>query len=128
MKVRLSAVFVVVAGFLMISVPAVAHHGGSMFDMGHLISVKGTVIDFQWANPHVMIYANGKDDKDGVQKWTIECRGGPNVVAKAGWTKDTIKRGDQLTFVGHPAKDGSDSMRLQKVVLSNGMELYPGSD
>lgn len=96
-----------------------------MYDMGRSVTVKATVTDFQWANPHVMIYADAKDDKGVVEKWSIELRGNPNVVAKAGWNKDTIKPGDALTFVGHPGKDGSRSMRLETVVLPNGMELHP---
>jgi hypothetical protein len=128
MKVYLSAVFLLIAGYLMSSNPAFAHHGGSMFDRAHPISLKGVVSNYEWANPHVMIYVDGKDDKGIERKWTIETRGGPNVLAKAGWTKDTIKAGDQLTFVGYPAKNGSESMRLQKIVMSNGMELYPGSE
>jgi hypothetical protein len=50
------------------------------------------------------------------------------VLAKAGWTKSTIKAGKQITFVGHPNKNGSSNMRLQKIVFANGMKLYPGSD
>jgi hypothetical protein len=42
-----------------------------------------------------------------------------------GWSKDTNKPGDELTFVGHPAKNGTESMRLEKIVFPNGMELYP---
>jgi Family of unknown function (DUF6152) len=125
MRAYLPIVCFVMAGFLMAaSSPAFAHHGGSMFDMAHLISVRGTVTDFQWANPHVMIYACGPDQRGSARRWSIELRGNPRVVGKAGWNKDTIKSGDKLTFLGHPAKDGSNSMRLDKVVLANGMELY----
>ena len=98
-----------------------------MFDWGHPISLKGTVTSYQFENPHVMIYIDTKDDKGAVQKWTIETRGGVRVLAKVGWTKDTIKTGDQLIFVGYPNKDRSPGMRLQKIVMSNGMELSPGS-
>jgi hypothetical protein len=128
MKVYLSSVFAVVAGLLLVCSPVFAHHGGSMYDMAHLTSVKGTVTAFDWANPHVMIYADVMDSKGDVQKWSIETRGGPNVLAKAGWTKDTIKVGEQITLVGHPNKNGSANMRLQKVVFTNGMELFPGSN
>jgi len=96
-----------------------------VFDIGRLVTVKATVIDFQWANPHVMIYASAKDDKGTLQIWSIEIRASPNVVAKAGWNKDTIKPGDELTFVGRPAKNGTERMHLEKVAFPNGMELYP---
>jgi Family of unknown function (DUF6152) len=128
MKGYLSFVSALVAGFLIVCSPVSAHHGGSMYDMTRLTNVKGTVTAYEWANPHVMIYAEGIDSKGEVQKWSIETRGGPKVLAKSGWTKDTIKVREQITFVGHPNKNGSPNMRLQKVVFTNGMELYPGSD
>jgi hypothetical protein len=96
-----------------------------MFDMGRSVTLKATVTDYLWTNPHVMIYACAKDNKGAVQRWTIELRGSPTVAAKVGWSKETIKPGEELTFVGHPAKNGSESMRLEKVVFPNGMELYP---
>jgi hypothetical protein len=107
--------------------PAYAHHGASMFDMEHLITVKGTVTSFEWINPHSMIYADVKDEKGNVQKWAIETRGGPNALNRAGWTKDTLKPGDEVTFTGHPAKNGTSNMRLAKVTLANGKELEPES-
>ena len=96
-----------------------------MFDMAHSISVKGTVTSFQWANPHSMIYVDVKDDKGNIQKWAVETRGGPNVLTRAGWNKDSLKPGDLITLFGHPAKDGSKSMRLERIVLANGKELDP---
>jgi len=128
MKIFLSSVLAVLASFFIISCPAFAHHGGAMYDRTHVINVKGTVTAFDWANPHVMIYVDVKNDKGELQKWSIETRGGPNVLSKAGWTKDTIKVGELITLVGYPNKNGSANMRLQKIIFSNGMELYPGSD
>jgi len=118
--------FFILGVFLLLDlVPTYAHHGASMFDMKQLITVKGTVTSFEWANPHAMIYADVKDDKGNVQKWAIEIRGGPNALTRAGWNKDTLKPGDQVTLVGHPAKNGTNSMRLAKVVLASGQELDP---
>jgi Family of unknown function (DUF6152) len=107
--------------------PAYGHHGASMFDMEHLITVQGTVTSFEWINPHSMIYADAKDDKGNVQKWAIETRGGPNALSRAGWTKETLKPGDEVTFTGHPAKNGTSNMRLVKVTLANGKEMEPES-
>jgi hypothetical protein len=120
---------VLIAGLALLSVsfPSYGHHGASMFDMVRLITVKGTVTSFEWINPHSMIYADVKDEKGNVQKWAIETRGGPNVLTRAGWTKDTVKPGDEVTFTGHPAKNGSNNMRLAKVLLADGKELEPES-
>jgi hypothetical protein len=110
---------------LLVLVPVSAHHGASMFDMAHSITVKGVVTSFEWSNPHAMILADVRDEKGNVQKWAVEIRGGPNVLTKAGWNKNSLKAGDQVALTGHPAKDGTNSMRLAKVVFANGQELNP---
>jgi hypothetical protein len=94
-----------------------------MFDMKNSITMKGTVTRFEWANPHVMIFLDVKDNRGNIQRWAVETRGGPNVLTKAGWTKDTLKPGDQVTLIGHPAKNGTNTMRLAKVVWADGQEL-----
>jgi Family of unknown function (DUF6152) len=123
LKIKLSA-FLALA-LLGISVPLLAHHGAAMYDMEREITVRGTVTDFEWSNPHVLIYADVRDSKGNAKRWIIETRGGPNVLARAGWNKDTLKPGDQVTLIGHPARDGSNNMRLAKIVLPNGQELDP---
>jgi hypothetical protein len=94
-----------------------------MFDMTKLVTIAGTVTDFEFINPHGMIYFDAKDEKGNVVKWSAETRGGPNVLTRAGWTKDTLKAGDQVAFVGHPAKNGSNNMRVAKVIFTDGREL-----
>jgi hypothetical protein len=94
-----------------------------MFDMTKLVTTAGTVTDFEFINPHGMIYFDARDEEGNITKWSAETRGGPNVLARLGWTKDTLKPGDQITFVGHPAKNGSRNMRLAKVIFPDGKEL-----
>lgn len=125
MRVSLLTFLAMSVGLLVVLVPVYAHHGASMFDMKQLITVKGTVTSFEWANPHPMIYAEVKDDKGNIQKWAVEIRGGPSVLTRAGWNRDSLKPGDQVTLIGHPAKNGTNSMRLAKVVLASGQELDP---
>jgi hypothetical protein len=124
-KARLLAYFVVISGAFLVLPSAFAHHGASVFDMKSSLTIKGTVVSFDWSNPHAMIFVDVKDDKDNPQKWTVEIRGGPNVLTKAGWNKESLKPGDEVSLIGHPAQDGSNSMRLVKVVLANGKELDP---
>jgi hypothetical protein len=128
MRHKLIAFFPVSAIFVLTSGPVFAHHGGGMFDMAHSTNMNGTVANFEFVNPHGMIYIDVKDFKGNIQKWAVETRGGPNVLAKAGWDKDTVKPGNQITLVGHLAKNGSNNIRLVKIVFSNGMELYPDSN
>jgi hypothetical protein len=103
-----------------------AHHGTSAYDTTKLITVKGTVSDFQFNNPHVMISVDAKDDKGKVETWVNEANS-PNVLTRHGWDRDIIKKGDQITVFGYRPKNGAKTLRLQKVVLSNGQELDPNS-
>jgi Family of unknown function (DUF6152) len=101
-----------------------AHHGSSNYDMSKSVSVKGTVTQFEFINPHSAIHLEAKDDKGNAEQWLIEADS-PNNLARAGWTRDSIKPGDPVTIVGNRLKDGSKVMRLQKIIFSDGRELKP---
>ena len=126
MKNQLLKLFGVLAVLLMVSVPMFAHHGTSAYDTTKLTTVKGTVTDFQFNNPHVMISVETKDDKGKVEMWIGEANS-PNVLTRHGWDRDIIKKGDQITIIGYRPKNGAKTLRLQKVVLSSGQELDPNS-
>jgi hypothetical protein len=120
-----SLIFPVVAVLLLLSFAEVtfAHHGFvSWFDMSKSTSVKGSVTGFDWTNPHAYIYFDVKDEKGAVEKWTAEL-GALAMLSRAGWRKDTLKPGDEITATGNPSKDGKPIMHLDKVVLANGQEL-----
>jgi DNA/RNA endonuclease YhcR with UshA esterase domain len=118
--------FIGLAVLLLISGPLFAHHGTSAYDTAKLTTVKGTVTDFQFNNPHVMISVEAKDEKGKVETWVSEANS-PNVLTRHGWDRDIIKKGDQITVIGYRPKNGSKTLRLQKVVLSSGQELDPNS-
>ena len=122
MKIRLLLIGSMLATFLAVSVPAFAHHAWHGYDMANITSVKGTVTQFDWGNPHVWINFEVKDDKGNIEKWAA---GGPSPsrMAGTGWDKETLKPGDQITAVGHRIADGTNSIRLVKVVLQDGREL-----
>lgn len=105
-------------------VPLAAHHGSSNYDMSKAVSVKGTVKQFNFVNPHSAIYLDAKDDKGNSEQWLVEADS-PNNLARNGWTRESLKPGDQVTVVGNRLKDGSKVMRLQKVIFSDGRELNP---
>ncbi len=118
-------VFGVTAVLLLLSLggPAYAHHGFvSWFDMSKSTTVKGVVTAFDWTNPHAYIYFDVKDDKGAVEKWTAEL-GALAMLSRAGWKRDTVKVGDEITATGNRAKDGKPIMHLDKIVLANGQEL-----
>jgi hypothetical protein len=127
-KTRLPWIGCLFVCLLTVSGPAFAHHSWHGYDMVNLTSVKGTVKQFDWGNPHVWISFEVTDDRGNVEKWNA---GGPSPsrMANTGWDKETLKPGDQITAVGHKITDGTYTLRLVKVVLSNGRELicYGGS-
>lgn len=106
--------------------PGYAHHGASPYDSTKLTTVKGTVSDFQFINPHVEIWVEVKNENGKTETWMGEANS-PNVLARHGWDKDIIKKGDQITVIGNRGRNGSLTLRLQKVVLANGKELDPNS-
>jgi hypothetical protein len=84
--------------------------------------MKGTVTEFKWASPHSKIVFDAKDTKGSVVHWSIETLS-PGKLARAGWTKDAVKPGDQVTVTFSPAKSGSPTGFLQKVVFLDGKQL-----
>ncbi len=104
---------------------ASAHHGTANYDTTKSVTVKGPVTDFQFINPHVLIFMEVKDGQGKVQKWQGELTS-PNRLTRVGWSKSSIKPGDEITISGYPAKSGSPEIWIQKVVLASGQELQTG--
>jgi len=103
------------------AVPLSAHHSWPVsFD--RLVTVKGTVIQFVWANPHPMMTLEVQNNDGRTEKWLA---GGPaiNRMAANGWTKTTVKPGDVITGIGYQFADGEKIVRLERVVLADGKEL-----
>ena len=120
MKDRL-AVFLTVA-MLMVAGRAFAHHGAANYDMKQSVTVKGTVTEFQFKNPHTLIYIDVKGESGEIQKWQGELTS-PNNLARAGWNKNTLKVGDEVTLIGAPSKSGASVLWLQKVLSPSGVEI-----
>ena len=105
---------------LFASIPTLAHHGEVNYDTGKVVSIKGTVTDFQFINPHVQIFLDVKNDKGEIEKWSCEARSPIMLVRVGGWDKNTLKPGDVITVFGFRAKNGTTVMRLQKLTLADG--------
>ena len=106
-----------------VSAPLPAHHGEANYDTEKMVSVKGTVTQFEFMNPHVQITIDVKNDKGESEKWVGEARSPAMLSRYGGWDKDTIKVGDVITFFGHRTKNGTPFMRLDKIVKADGTEL-----
>jgi Family of unknown function (DUF6152) len=111
--------------FLIVSVQTFAHHGSSAYDKRNPVTFKGIVTTFVWANPHTQTYFDVKDDKGNVVHWSCEAPG-PGRMVRAGWTRDSVKAGDQVTVTVWPAKTGVPVGFLVKLVLPNGETLSTG--
>jgi hypothetical protein len=110
------------AAILTFGIPMWAHHGNAAYDDKNPITIKGTVTEFAWVNPHVQIYLDVKNDKGEVAHWSVETYS-PGKLVRAGWTKDVVKPGDMVSITLIPARSGSPVGFLHKMVLPNGKEL-----
>jgi hypothetical protein len=120
MKIKLVTLFASALGVVTISAPLFAHHGNVAYDNSKVIVVKNaTVTKVNWANPHVLVMFDAKDDSGTVQHWVVEA-GSPSAVSGDGWTNTTIEPGDKLTAYVHQVKSGKSVGRLGKLVLANG--------
>ena len=120
MKALLSPVLVVVA-LVSAAVPLSAHHSWPV-NMDKLVTVKGTVMEFAWENPHPTITLEVRTDDGKTEKWLV---GGPaiNRMEANGWTKTTVKAGDVITGTGYQFSDGQKIIRLERIVFADGKEM-----
>ena len=114
--------FLAVTSVLLVSAPVRAHHGAASYDMDKLTTLKGTVTDFQFVNPHSEILFDVRDAAGNVQKWTAEALSATSM-SRQGWTKNILKAGDKVTVIGNISKNSSHTVRLSKIVLPTGREL-----
>ena len=102
--------------------PVDAHHGGAAYNLTRSITLEATITRFDWANPHALIAFTAAGEAGTTDEWTAETAG-PVILTRAGWTKTTLRPGDRVTIVGQPARNGSKTMLLQRVVFADGRTL-----
>jgi hypothetical protein len=120
LKLRTFAALVVSVAFM--SVPLLAHHGtGVAYETDKTVTLKGTVTEWIWANPHCGILFDVTDDKGEVTHWGAELSN-PHQLSLAGFSKDVLKTGDKITLTGNPAKSGAPRINL----LNGGLILPDG--
>ena len=120
---KLLTLFALVA-IVSISPPSLAaHHGrGASFDMNKQVTLKGTVSRVDWRNPHVVIHMDVKDAGGHVVTWAFE-NAGVSQMAQAGYNRNTLKLGQEITAVVNPAATGSPTAIVVKVILADGSEI-----
>lgn len=119
---KLIALVVFVAS-LALSASLAAHHGrGATYDMKSRVTLKGTVSRIDWRNPHVVIYMDVKEPDGRVVTWGFE-NAGPSQLAQAGYHRNTLKLGQEITALVNPAANGAPMSIVVKVVLADGSEI-----
>jgi len=125
MKSQILALLSVVVFVLAAAGLTSAHHGTAEFDSTKPTTLKGTVTEFVWSNPHGSVDLNVNDVKGRVEKWHGYLTS-PNWLARAGWSKNTLKPGDEVKLIGRPSKFGGNLLKVTKVQLASGQELSVG--
>jgi hypothetical protein len=132
MKRKLLVALAAVAGLLLFSGAAMAHHGVAGYDLNKTITLHGTVAKFDWSNPHVVVYVDAKNPAGEMQQWTIEFAA-PVHMVRAGWSKNSMKTGDDITIDTHPSRNGapigiSSTITFILKVVVNGQQLPSRSE
>ena len=109
-------------GVSIFSLPLFAHHGNAAYDTGKSVTLKGTVTQWVWAFPHCMLQLEVTDDRGQVVQWITETEN-PSSMIHFGWTRQSMKPGDQITVTVVPGKNGKPIGRIIELVLSNGKKL-----
>jgi hypothetical protein len=122
LKGKCLMIFALAMGASVFSLPSFAHHGYAAYDTDKKVTIKGTVTQFFWANPHCVLQLDVTDDHGQVVHWGAETEN-PTTMTRQGWTKDSMKPGDQVTVTVLPVKNGKPIGRIVEVVLSNGQKL-----
>jgi uncharacterized protein DUF6152 len=124
MKMKLAPVLLLIVGFLASACPLLAHHGNASYDTSKSVTINGTVTEYIWANPHVFLRVEAKDENGNTVPWVIE---GQNAVtqASAGWTKSMFKPGDQVMIEATPARNDRKIARFKGRIVINGKEFKP---
>jgi Family of unknown function (DUF6152) len=99
-----------------------AHHSFAMFDQSKVVTLKGTVSDFQWTNPHAWIHLDVPNANGVKDTWQVELNS-PNNLKRQGWKSSSVKPGDQVTLVLNPLKDGSKGGLFVSITLPDGTVL-----
>jgi hypothetical protein len=123
----MTAIRALLTGVLAISgvVPVAAHHSFAAFDRSREVTLTGVVREFQWVNPHAWVQVVVTDEKGRQTEWGLEC-GSPNMMARTGWKRTTLKPGDRIVAVANPLKDGKPNGSLVRITVPDGRVLGPG--
>ena len=116
--------FAVVAGLVSASRPVAAHHGAAAFenDPAKRLVLKGTVVEWIWANPHTFLQFDVKGEDGQVVRWVVEASNPPDMINR-GWTIRSFKPGDEVTVTVRPVKSAKPVGSIVQVQFADGHVL-----
>jgi hypothetical protein len=121
-KKMFRGVLIAAAAVVLVSIPLVAHHGAAALDTGREVTLKGTVTEWIWSNPHCFLMFDAKDDTGTVRNWSVETQN-PTSMTQRGWSRASFKVGDEVTVTIEPVKNGQAVGRILTAVRANGQKL-----
>jgi hypothetical protein len=129
MKGKLLVVFALIAGLLMVTGPLLAHHGAAAFenDPAKRLTLKGTVVEWFWANPHCFLQFDVKGEDGKPVRWVTETSNPPDMINR-GWSIRSFKAGDEVTVVVRPVKSGKPVGSVISVTKADGTILTASGD
>jgi hypothetical protein len=119
MSPKLIAIFSTGVGLLSLSVSSYGHHGTSIvYDLTQSVTISGTVTDFRFVNPHTLIYLDVSGEDGKVASWLGALSSNTSLSRSEGWTRETLKPGDEISVTGAPARGGAPSVWVGQVTLN----------
>ena len=117
------AFFALVVFASLLAPPLLAHHGrGATFDMKKQVTLKGTISEVSWRNPHVVIYLDVKDPGGTLVNWAFE-NSSVSTLARQGYSRNTLRVGQDITAIVNPSAQGAPRGIVVKVILADGREV-----
>ena len=111
---------------LLAAAPVWAHHSfAAEYDSKQLITLKGVITKVEWTNPHIYIYIDVKDANGEVTNWSLEGYP-PNTLKRTGFSRDSLKIGDEITVTAYKSKDGTYTGAGREVMFPDGTKKFAG--
>ena len=115
---------IVMAVLAALAAPLFAHRGAASYDTSKTVMLTGTATEYVWANPHVLLKLDVKDDSGSVTHWVVEAQN-PVTQTSQGWTKNTFKAGDEVTVEVTPARNNQPVGEFRGKIVINGKQFKP---